>query len=269
MTLFNRILITGAAGRLGTQLRKGLVPLARHIRVSDRVEISDIQPNEEAVICDLGDADAVMAMTEGVDAIAHFGGTPTEGPFEDILNSTIAGSYHIYEGARRHGIKRIIYASSNHAVGFHRLDSNIDADVTWRPDTLYGVSKCYVEALSRLYWDKWGIETVCMRIFSSFEEPLDRRMLWSWLSYRDFLGYVTAGLTAPSVGHTIVYAASANKVTPFDNRKAGHLGYRPVDDTEAFREAMEARTPVADPSAASTVYLGGKFIDMPHPADEA
>ena len=269
MKRFKRILVTGAAGRLGTQLRQGLVPLAENLRITDRVEMEDVQPHEEAIVADLGDYDTVMEMTKDVDAICHFGGTPNEQPFEEILNATIRGSYHIYEGARKNGVGRVIYASSNHAIGFHPLSDNIDADAPWRPDTLYGVSKCYVEALSRLYFDKWQIETVCFRIFSSFEEPLDRRMLWSWLSYRDFVGYVSASLTAPSVGHTILFGASANKHQPFDNRKAGHIGYMPVDNTEAFREEMEAKTEVPDPNAPWVKYLGGKFVEFPNPDDDA
>ena len=142
---FDTILITGAAGNLGTQLRRGLAPLARKLRLNDVKEIADLKVNEEAAICDLADEAAVHAMCEGVDAIVHFGGAPVERPWEEVLNSSIRGSYHIYEGARKHGVKRIAYASSVHAIGFHPLEAHIDAKTPQRPDTLYGEVKLAAE----------------------------------------------------------------------------------------------------------------------------
>lgn len=268
-TPYDTILLTGAAGALGTELRRGLAPLCKTLRVADRKEIVDVRPNEEAVLFDLADEAATVAATEGVDAIVHMGGAPLEMPWQEILDSSIRGSYHIYEGARKHGVKRIAYASSVHAIGFHRLTDHIDADTPVRPDTLYGVSKCFVEALSSLYYDKFGIETACVRIFSSFPEPADRRHLWSWLSFEDCIRLFTAALTAPHVGHTIVFGMSDNKVKPVDNSKAGHLGFVPQDSTESYREALEARVPVADPAAPATMCYGGAFVDYPHPDDEA
>jgi len=266
---FNRILVTGAAGRLGTQLRRGLAPLCAHLRLADIAEIKDLQPNEEALCFDLADEAAVHAACKGVDAIVHFGGVPLERPWEQILNANIRGSYHIYEGARKAGVKRVVYASSVHAIGYHRLEDQIDANAPHRPDGLYGLSKCFVEDLGRLYWDKFGIETAALRIFSSFPEPADRRMLWSWLSFDDCIRLVTAALTAPRVGFTLSFGLSDNAVKPVDNRLAGHLGYVPQDNTEAFRSAMEAKFPVPDPKAAAAQHLGGWFVDLGHPDDEA
>ncbi|MGC9418041.1 MAG: NAD-dependent epimerase/dehydratase family protein [Rhodovulum sp.] len=264
---YDTILITGAAGRLGTELRLGLAPLANRLRLTDRVEIADLHPNEEAAILDLADAEAVMEVTKGVDAIVHFGGAPLEKPWAEILDSTIRGSYNVYEGARKNGVGRIIYASSVHAIGYHPLDAQIDTEAPVRPDSLYGVSKCFVEALSRLYWDKFGIETACLRIFSSFPEPADRRMLWSWLSHDDCCRLVTAALTAPFVGHTISFGLSDNRVKPVDNTKAGHLGYVPQDSADPYRAGVEARTDPPDPDAPATRFLGGWFVDLGHPDD--
>ena len=264
---FDRLLITGAAGRLGSQLRVGLAPLARKLRLSDRAEIGDLAPNEESFPCELSDAARVADAVEGVDAIVHFGGAPLERPWEEILASNIRGGYNIWEAARRHGVKRIVFSSSNHAIGYHELTSHIDAHSPHRPDSLYGLSKCFVEDLGRLYWDKFGIESVHLRIFSSFPEPTERRMLWSWLSFGDCVRLVTAALTAPSVGHTVVFGMSDNRVKPVDNRLADHLGYIPQDNTEAFRAAVEAARPPVDPSAGSTRCLGGWFVDLPHPDD--
>ncbi|MES0885140.1 NAD-dependent epimerase/dehydratase family protein [Roseibium sp. SCP14] len=268
MPHFKRILITGAAGRLGTELRKGLAHLADHVRLTDRVQITGIQPNEEAIVCELGDADAVLELTRDVDAIVHFGGAPLETDFETILDSNIRGSYHIYEGARKNGVDRVIYASSVHAIGYHEVEANIDADAPVRPDSLYGVSKNFVESLSRLYWDKFGIESVCIRIFSSFPEPADRRMLWSWLSFRDCVQHVERSLLAPRVAHTIAYGISNNRIRPVDDSKASHIGFAPLDDTEAYRLQVETSTDRPDPQAPGVKYLGGWFCELGHPEDE-
>lgn len=266
-TKFDTILITGAAGRLGTQLRAGLAPLAKTLRLTDRSDIADVKPNEEALIFDLADQAAVLKATEAVDAIVHFGGAPLETSWQDILDSSIRGSYHVYEGARKNGVKRVVYSSSVHAIGYHKLATHIDADSPLRPDSLYGVSKCFVESLSRLYWDKFGIETACLRIFSSFPEPADHRMLWSWLSFADCVRLVTAALTAPTVGHTIAFGMSDNRVKPVDNAKAGHLGFLPQDNSEGFRAAMERNQGAPDPNALATQVLGGWFVDLGHPDD--
>jgi uronate dehydrogenase len=264
---FDTILLTGAAGRLGSHLRRGLAPLARRLRVSDRTPIADLAPNEEPAICDLADFDAVLKMTEGVDAIVHFGGAALETNWQTILDSSIRGSYHVYEGARRHGVRRVVYASSVHAIGYHLIEDQIDANAPHRPDGLYGLSKCFVEDLSRLYWDKFGIESVCCRIFSSFEQFTDRRHLWSMLTFDDCVRLVEASLTAPRVAHTIVFGTSANRHAMVDNRLARHLGFHPQDDTEAHRAEVEARLPPADPRAPAVRCLGGFFVDLGHPDD--
>ena len=266
---FDTILITGASGRLGTQLRRGLAPLARKLRLADVALIADLQPHEEAQIFDLADQAAVHAAAQGVDAIVHFGGVPLERSWDSILNANIRGSYHVYEGARKAGVKRVVYASSVHAIGYHRLDDQIDADAPHRPDGLYGLSKCFAEDLGRLYWDKFGIETVALRIFSSFPKPTDRRMLWSWLSFEDCVRLVAAALTAPHVGFTLAHGISDNPLKVVDNRLSDHLGWHPRDSTEPFRASVEANTPVPDPKAPAVQHLGGWFVDLGHPEDEA
>ena len=264
---FDTLLITGASGRLGTRLRSGLAPLARRLRLLDRVPCADLRPNEEMVTCDLADMEAVIAATRGVDAIVHFGGAPVERPWDEVLNSSIRGSYHVYEGARKHGVGRIVYASSVHAIGFHRMEDHIDANSPHRPDTLYGLSKCFVEDLGRLYWDKYGIESAMLRIFSSFDEPADHRHLWSFLTYDDCVRLVTAALTAPRVGFTVAFGMSDNRVKTTDNRLANHIGYRPQDSTEAHRARIEATVPFPDPDAPETRCLGGAYVTFAHPDD--
>ncbi len=269
MPLYKRILITGAAGRLGSELRRALAPLASKIRIAARTPFGDLDPHEEEAVFDLSDMQATIAATDGCDAIVHFGGAAVESPWQTILDANIRGSYHIYESARLNGAKRVIYASSVHAIGYHEVEAQIGVDAPVRPDSLYGVSKNFVESLSRLYWDKFGIESACLRIFSSFPEPADRRMLWSYLSFKDCIRLVEAALTAPRVGHTISFGMSDNKVKTVDNSGASHLGYIPQDSSEPFRAQVEADTPLPDPKAASVKYLGGWFCELGHPDDKA
>lgn len=260
--------MTGAAGRLGTELRKSLGGLASTVRLAARRPFTDLAPHEEEALFDLADMEATIAATKDCDAIVHFGGAAVESPWQTILDSNIRGSYHIYEGARKHRAKRVIYASSVHAIGFHELEAHIGVNAPVRPDSLYGVSKNFVESLSRLYWDKFGIETACLRIFSSFPEPTDRRQLWSYLSFADCVRLVEAALTAPRVGHTMSFGISDNKVKAVDNSGANHLGYIARDSSEPFRAAVEAKTPAPDPNARAVKYLGGWFCDLGHPDDK-
>lgn len=265
MPRFDRLLITGAAGALGSVLREGLSPLSGTIRLTDRTEMSDARPHEEIVQAELGDFDTVMKVVEGCDAIVHFGAAPMERPWEEILNSSIRGGYNVYESARRHGIKRIVYASSIHAVGYVRREAGADTRTEHRPDTLYGLSKCFVEDLAKLYFDKFGIESALLRINSCYPEPVDRRHLATWLSYPDLVQLVTRCLLAERIGWTVVYGISDNRERFFSNEKAAHLGYRPEDSADRFRENIESRTPAGDPSDPSIEYVGGFMVTMGHP----
>jgi uronate dehydrogenase len=204
----------------------------------------------------------VDALLQGMDAVVHLGGISTEQPFDAILQANIVGAYNLYEAARRHGVKRIVFASSNHVTGFYRQDEVIDATMPVRPDGYYGLSKAFGENLSRFYFDRYGIETVCLRIGSSFPEPRDRRMLATWLSYDDLERLVVASLTAPVVGHSIVFGMSDNATTWWDNTQARHIGFRPQDSSEPFRAAREAAQPALDHQDPAVIYQGGAFVRM-------
>jgi uronate dehydrogenase len=199
-------------------------------------------------------------MAAGADAIVHLGAYSVEGPWDVILPANIVGTYNVYEAARKHGVRRIVFASSNHVTGFYRQGQTIDATFPPRPDGLYGLSKAFGEDLSRLYFDRYGIETACLRIGSSYPEPKDRRMLATWLSYDDLHRLVTACLTTPVLDHTIIFGMSDNAVTWWDNRCARHVGYRPQDSSDRFREAVFARTPEPDPNDPAVQYQGGGFV---------
>ena len=255
-----RLLLTGAAGALGRVLRPRLQPRCTLLRVSDLAPIDDARANEEVVGADLADAAAVHGLLEGMQAVVHLGGISTEQPFERILAANIVGVYNLYEAARKHGTRRIVFASSNHVTGFYRQDEVVAPQDPLRPDGHYGISKAYGENLSRFYFDRYGIETACLRIGSSFPEPKDRRMLATWLSYGDLERLVVACLTAPVVGHTIVYGASANATCWWDNTSAGHLGFCPQDSSEPFRAEVEARQPRLDARDPAAIFQGGAFV---------
>ena len=260
---FDRLLLTGAAGGLGKALRPRLKAYCAALRVSDVAPLGAAGPGEEVVPAALQDAHAVDELLRGVSAVVHLGGVSTEGPFEPILQANIIGVHNLYEAARRHAVKRIVFASSNHVTGFYRQDQVIDAHMPVRPDGNYGVSKAFGENLSRFYFDRYGIETACLRIGQSFPEPKDRRALSIWLSHDDLERLVVACLAVPVLGHTVVYGMSDNTTRWWDNTPAAHLGFRPQDSSERFRAALEARQPIPpgvnDPAL---LYQGGGFVAM-------
>jgi len=257
---FNRILLTGAAGSLGVVLRRGLVPFAKTLRISDKSEVGPAAPHEETVQCDLADKEAVHKLVEDVDAIVHFGAISVEARFEPILQANIVGVFNVYEAARKHGVKRVVFASSNHVTGFYKQSERIDVDSPMRPDGLYGVSKCFGENLSRFYFDRYGIETVCLRIGSSFPAVRDRRMLATYLSYDDLVELVRCALFVPGVGHTVIFGASDNAVSWWDNSKAAKLGFKPRDSSEPQRARVESEQPPPAASDPVAVYQGGAFV---------
>jgi uronate dehydrogenase len=254
------LLLTGAAGGVGTALRGRLKANCEVLRLSDRVDFGPAQAGEEIVLADLSDAAAVSAMVQGCQAIVHMGGVSLEGPFDPILQGNIIGVYNLYEAARQHGVKRVVFASSNHVTGFYRQNETITPAHPARPDSLYGVSKAFGEDLSRMYFDRYGIETACVRIGSAFAEPRDRRMLASWLSFDDLHRLITACLTTPVLGHTIVFGISDNAVAWYDNSSVRALGYRPQDSSDIFRDAVFARTPEPDLTDPTVQYQGGGFL---------
>jgi uronate dehydrogenase len=258
---FQKLLLTGAAGALGKVLRASLAEHTNILRLSDIADMGSAAAHEEIIRCDLANKTETIALSKGVDAIVHLGGVSTEHSFETVLGANISGIFHIYEGARIHGVKRVVFASSNHAIGFHKQGDVIDADCLTRPDSYYGLSKAYGENMAQFYFNRYGIETVSIRIGSSFPEPIDARMLVTWLSFRDLSELVRCSLTAPDVGHTIVYGASDNRDKWWDNSKAAHLGFVPQDNTEAWRASREAM-PVLAVDDPAKMYQGGGYTKM-------
>jgi len=256
----NRLLLTGAAGLLGRELRSRLKKHCHRLRLSDRIDCAPAGPDEECIRVELAEKPAVMALCDGVDAILHLGGVSTEQSWESICEANIVGMVNLYEGARAHGVGRIVFASSNHVTGFYRQDEVVSPRDPARPDGFYGLSKAFGENLAQLYWDKHGIETVSLRIGSASAEPKDRRMLATWMSFDDTERLIVAALAAPVVGHTVIYGMSDNATTFWDNTPARHIGYRPRDSSQPFRAAVESRQPKIDPTQPAARYQGGTFV---------
>jgi uronate dehydrogenase len=257
---FKRLLLTGAAGGLGRVLRPRLKAYCDVLRLSDLADLGTAAAGEELSQVPLQDGAAVHGLLEGVDAVVHLGGVSVEAAFDPILQANIVGTYNLYEAARKHGVKRVLFASSNHVTGFYRQDEVIDTNAPPRPDGLYGLSKAFGENLARFYFDRHGIETACLRIGSSFAEPKDRRMLATWMSFDDLERLVMSCLTAPLVGYSVVYGMSNNRTQWWDNTKAKHLGYVPQDSSEPFRAAVEARQAPLDYNDPAVLYQGGAFV---------
>ena len=257
---FKRLLLTGAAGNLGKELRPRLRTYCEVLRVSHRSDLGAPGAGEEVMTASLEDKDAMLKLLDGVDAVVHMGGVSTEQPWDPILAGNIVGAYNLYEAARKNGVKRIIFASSNHVTGFYRQDEVVDTRMPVRPDGLYGLSKAFGENLAQLYFDRYGIETVSLRIGSSYPAPADRRMLATWMSFDDLERLVVASLTAPIVGHSVIYGMSDNATTWWDNRYAKHIGYRPQDRSDVFRAEVEARQQTIDRNDPVALYQGGGFV---------
>ena len=256
---FDRLLLTGASGGLGRVLRPFLRTLCRTLRVSDLRQPEPHQAGDERIACDVGDREAVLALCRDVDAIVHFGGVSVEDRFDAILHANLLGTFNVYEAARRLGIRRIVYASSGQVTGFYPTSEIVDPSMPVRPSSLYGLSKSFGENLARLFYDRYGIESVCLRIAMCFPEPTTHRMLRSFLSYDDLKSLVERSLLAPNVGHAIVYGVSNNRDLLWRNPDAARIGWTPKDSSEPFRASVEARMPAPDPDDVQNRFHGGRF----------
>ncbi|WP_375255935.1 NAD-dependent epimerase/dehydratase family protein [Yoonia sp.] len=257
-----KIVLTGAAGQLGSRLRAPLGKMCDELVSTDLADdIGALKAGESYVKADLASLDAMVELLEGADMVVHFGAIGDEAPWDDILQSNIIGAYNVWEAAYRNGVKRVVYASSVHAVGMHKKTDTIGLDAPHRPDTYYGLAKCFSEDLASLYWDKRGIEAVCMRIFSCAPAN-NARSIGTWLSYDDLIHLVERAVDSPVVGFSIVYGISDNDRAVVDNTKARHLGYRPKDNAEQFAKEIFAATPPLDNTDLANLCIGGPFATV-------
>lgn len=262
--VLSSLLLTGAEGAMGQVLRPALRSLAAHVRLMARDGIADPAPNEEVVLADLRDFDAVSRAVTGVDTVVHLAGIADEAGFDEILDNNIVGTYHVFEAARRHSVRRIVYASSNHVVGFYPRSLVVGTDEPPRPDSYYGVSKVFGEALGRLYHDKWDMEVVCLRIGCFRERPRGRRQLSAWLSHRDAVQLFERSVTVPDVGFLVAYGVSANDSVWWSNEPgAALLGFEPVDNASHHDPiaAGDGEHDISEHGIAAD-YQGGAFVQQ-------
>jgi uronate dehydrogenase len=256
-----KVLMTGAGGRMATVLRPALRACYGALTLLSRGEIHDLDPCERLHVADLGDLDATVEAACGVDAILHLGGIADEAPFDAVLHSNIIGTYNVFEAARRQGVKRVLFASSNHVTGFYRCSEEVSVADPPRPDTYYGTSKVFGEALGRLYYDKWGVETVSLRIGSFRVAPEDERQLSTWLSHRDGIALVTRALEARDIGYLAIYGVSANTRSWWHlGPEAERLGWAPTDNAEHFAAQLGV-APADTTGTDDDCRQGGIYVD--------
>lgn len=254
-----RLVLTGAGGRLGSYLREPLTRLADELISSDLHDgIGRLYPDERYIRADLARYDDIHTLLQGADMVVHFGAHPDEAPFAQLLGPNFIGAYNVWEAAYQHKLRRVVYASSIHAVGMHARHDVIGTDAPHRPDTFYGLAKCFAEDLGRMYWDKRGLESVHLRILSC-AQVTSARALGTWLSYDDLIQLVSRAIDAPTTGFAVIYGVSDNDRSPVDNSKARFLGYRPRDNAEVFAERILADAPIPDPMDRAQMYHGGPF----------
>ena len=257
-----KLVLTGAAGNLGSHLREPLSQMCEELVSTDIAEdIGTLYDGETYVRADLADMAQIAPLLDGADMVIHFGAIVDERPFPELLGPNFVGSYNIWEAGQKAGVRRIVYASSIHAVGMYPKSEFVGIDAPHRPDTFYGLAKCFTEDLGRMYWEKRGIESVHLRIYSC-SQVTNTRALGSWLSYDDLIQLVTRAIDTPSVGFAVIYGVSNNDRVPVDNSKASFLGYRPKDNAEIYAPKLLAEAGPADTTDPGQMCHGGPFAKI-------
>jgi uronate dehydrogenase len=257
------ILLTGASGALGRMLAHELAAAGFTLRLTDIQPFPDpLPPRASFVKADLNEALAIVRQAEGCSTILHFGGVAVERPFEEIIGPNLRGLYHIYEAARREGA-RVVFASSNHTIGFHERPqgnaAQLDYDCQFRPDGYYGLSKAYGELMGRMYWDKHGVENVNVRIGSCLPEPNNARGLSTWLSYPDLARMMIHCILAERVGHAVIWGASNNPPSFWAKDHRDRIGWQPEDSAETYRAEIEK---VVTDDPVEERYQGGFYCPI-------
>lgn len=255
------VVITGAAGAVGTAVAP-LLGKRYRLRLTDRVRPSWCRPDQEFVAADLLDVNALRGALSGADGVIHLGAFGREGTWEQILRANIQGTYNLFEAARFASVPRVVYASSVHAVGYYPRARRIGVDEHVRPDSRYGLSKCFGEACASLFADKFGLRVLVVRIGNAAPKPVDERRLSIWISARDLAQLFEIGLEHPDLHYEIVYGASGNRRTWWDNSSAFHLGYRPLDDSEEYAAELLKNGPIEDQNVPGVLHQGGHFVAL-------
>jgi uronate dehydrogenase len=262
----DRVLITGAAGAIGTALRAGLRSRWRRLRLTDIRPVPDLASNEELVVADVTDRPAVEDMMRNVRAVVHLAGIVGTYTLDELFRVNARGLFDVFEAARLAAVERIVFASSNHAFGCYPITEKVSPALPPRPDSLYGVFKVWGETMLRHYYDRYGIRSVSLRIGTYRPEPIDQRSLATWLSPADVAHLVDVSLGHPDPGCMVVNGYSNNtRLKTFDPSWAT-LGYKPTDNAEVFRDALRAKgvdVDAADRGEWEWPEHGGSFVRLP------
>ncbi|MGF6774360.1 uronate dehydrogenase [Paraburkholderia sp. GAS199] len=261
-----KIALSGAGGQLGSVVRRALVARGVALRsAAGSKALTPLVDGEDVMHGDLRDPAVVDRLLEGVDVLIHFAGTSVERPLPEIIENNLRGLVEVYEGARRHGVKRIVFASSNHAIGMYPVTERLELDCELRPDGFYGLSKVWGESLARMYWDKHGIESVCVRIGSCLERPTEPRHLSTWFGHQDLMHFLDRCFDAQDIGFLTVWGVSANTRSWWDNSGAERLGYVPTQNAEDFAgEILAGPNPL---DALGQRFQGGGFVGIDYSRD--
>ena len=262
-----KIALSGAGGQLGSVVRTALI--ARGIPLRSAAGSKPLAPlveGEDVMHGDLRDPAVVDRLLEGVDVLIHFAGTSVERPLPEIIDNNLRALVEVYEGARRQGVRRVVFASSNHAIGMYPVTEHLSLDCALRPDGFYGLSKVWGEALARMYWDKHGIESICVRIGSCLERPTEPRHLSTWFGHGDLMHFLDRCVEAEDVGFLTVWGVSANTRSWWDNSGAERLGYQPTQNAEAYATDVLARPNPLD--ALGQRFQGGSFVGLDYSRED-
>jgi uronate dehydrogenase len=263
-----KIALSGAAGQLGAVLRQALLARGVPLRsAGGRKPLLPLVDGEDLMHGDLCDPAVVDRLLDGVDVLIHMAGTSMEKPLPEIIDNNLRALVEIYEGAIRNRVKRIVFASSNHAIGMYPVGEKLALDCALRPDGLYGLSKVWGEALARMVWDKHGIESICVRIGSCVARPTEPRHLSTWLGHEDLLHLIERCMTVQGIGFLVVWGVSANTRAWWDNRGAEALGYTPRQNAEDFAAELLAGPNPLD--AVGRRFQGGSFVGMHYTRQDA
>jgi uronate dehydrogenase len=257
-----RLLVTGGTGHVGRKLRRNIGARFEQVRIFDRARETELTVNEECQVGEIADAAAVAKAMAGMDAVIHLAAQPVEAPFDVMLNSNVIGTWNVYEAARQQGVGRVVFGSSNHAVGFYPRHQVIDHTVLPRPDTRYGLTKCWGEAVGALYADKYGVRSLHIRIGNNADVPGSARALAIWISGRDLAQLVMIGLEHPEIHNTIVYGVSDNAACWYDNAEAYRLGYKPQDRAEDHAEEALREEATLTHDEPDLYFQGGSFCSI-------
>ena len=252
-----KVLVTGVSGHLGGMLFRTMAKIGYSNLLGTDLKKKNIEKNTKFITADLKNFQSILKITKGVYAIVHFGAIPVEDTQKNILQNNIIGTYNLFEAARINKVKRVVFASSNHAIGFHRRTTRLNEFSKQRPDSHYGLSKAFGEDLSRLYADKFNIKSMCIRIGSCLKVPEDKRHLSTWISYEDLTQLVNIGIKHKLIHHEIVYGVSKNKKSWWNNSRAYMLGYKPKDSADRFNVTALSKNEYKDKMAL--LFQGGVF----------